>query len=522
MNQALAALNRRAGLPTLAGIAILIVATLWLYRDTALRMVALWGEAETFAHGYMVPVIVAWLLWRKREAFMAHAPSFAPSPSALLVVAATALVWLVGDVAAVNPASQFALVAMLVLSVPAVAGWPAARSILFPLCFLFFAVPFGDFLLPTLMARTADFTVMALRASGIPVFRDGQQFVIPSGTWSVVEACSGVRYLLASLMVGALFAYLNYRSTKRRILFMGVAIVVPIVANWLRAYMIVMIGHLSGNRLAVGVDHVLYGWVFFGIVIGTMFLIGARWAEAPADDEVAGAAVGAPGSTAGARPVWLATAAMAVVLALPLLLLQRLIATEDHSPPVLVAPLLAGTAELAQADPDSLPKWTPSFGNPSATFEQRYNVQGRAVGLYLAYYRNQGPTRKLVSASNALVRSNDSNWNQPESGSRDIAMGERVVTVKTARLRRSVASSDGTTLVAWQVYWVDDRFEASDARAKLWGAWQRLTGRGDDGAAIVIYAKERERGDADALLEGFLSSHLMAIETQFRKTRDGD
>ena len=499
-----------------------MLVTLWLYRDTALRMFALWGDAETFAHGYMVPVIVAWLLWRKRMAFLAQAPAFSPAWAALLLVAAAGFVWMIGEVAAVNPASQFALVALLILSVPALAGWPATRVVLFPLAFLFFAVPFGDFLLPTLMARTADFTVMALRASGIPVYRDGMQFVIPSGTWSVVEACSGVRYLLASLMVGALFAYLNYRSAKRRFLFMLVAIVVPIVANWLRAYMIVMIGHLSGNTLAVGVDHLLYGWVFFGIVIGTMFLIGARWAEAPADDEVSVVAVGAPGRTAGARPVWLATAAMAVVLALPLLLLQRLIATEDHSPPVLVAPQLAGTAELTQTDPNSLPKWTPSFGNPSATFEQRYNAQGRVVGLYLAYYRKQGPTRKLVSTSNALVRSSDSNWNQPESGSRDIAMGERVVAVKTARLRRSVALSDGTTLVAWQVYWVNDRFEASDARAKLWGAWQRLTGRGDDGAVIVIYAKERERGDADALLEGFLCSHLMAIETQLRKTRDGD
>ena len=59
----------------------------------------------------------------------------------------------------------------------------------------------------------------------------------------------------------------------------GVAIVVPVVANWLRAYMIVMLGHLSNNTIAVGVDHLVYGWVFFGIVIMLMFWIGARWAE---------------------------------------------------------------------------------------------------------------------------------------------------------------------------------------------------------------------------------------------------
>ena len=138
---------------------------------------------------------------------------------------------------------------------------------LFPLAFLFFAAPVGEFLMPWLMARTADFTVFALRLSGIPVYREGLHFIIPSGSWSIVEACSGVRYLIASLMAGTLFAYFNYRSLRRRLLFVVVALLVPIVANWLRAYFIVLFGHLSDNKLAVAADHLIYGWVFFGVVI---------------------------------------------------------------------------------------------------------------------------------------------------------------------------------------------------------------------------------------------------------------
>ena len=76
-----------------------------------------------------------------------------------------------------------------------------------------------------------------------------------------------MRYLIASLVVGTLFAYLNYTTMWRRIAFVGVSIVVPIVANWLRAYMIVMLGYLSDNRIAIGVDHIIYGWLFFGLVM---------------------------------------------------------------------------------------------------------------------------------------------------------------------------------------------------------------------------------------------------------------
>ena len=112
------------------------------------------------------------------------------------------------------------------------------------------------------------------------MYREGLQFIIPSGSWSVVEACSGIRYLIASITVGCIFAYLSYRSLRQA---PGCSFwwpsLVPLVANWVRAYLIVMLGHLSGNELATGVDHLIYGWVFFGVVIMAMLLIGARWAD---------------------------------------------------------------------------------------------------------------------------------------------------------------------------------------------------------------------------------------------------
>ena len=180
--------------------------------------------------------------------------------------------------------TQFALVATLILAIISTLGISVSRQIAFPLAFLLLSVPIGDFMMPKLMEWTAWFTVLALRASGIPVYQEGLQFVIPSGNWSVVEACSGIRYIIASVTVGTLFAYLNYVTLRRRLIFIAISFIVPVIANWLRAYMIVMIGHLSGNKLAVGVDHLIYGWVFFGIVIMAMFAIGARWSEnAPAD-----------------------------------------------------------------------------------------------------------------------------------------------------------------------------------------------------------------------------------------------
>src|SRR4029453_4693921 len=124
-----------------------------------------------------------------------------------------------------------------------------------------------------------DFTVTALRLSGIPVYREGTFFTIPSGNWSVVEGCSGLRYLIASITVGTLYAYLTYQKLWKRGLFFAFSVIVPIISNGMRAYMIVMIAHLSDMKLALGVDHLIYGWGVFGGVILLLFWAGSFWRD---------------------------------------------------------------------------------------------------------------------------------------------------------------------------------------------------------------------------------------------------
>ena len=262
--------------------AIAAIGILLVHADTVASIVAIWWRSETFAHGFVVVPIALWLAWRKR-AEIAAVPA-RPWYPALAIVALMGALWLASVAAEAIGIRQFALAFMVQAAIVAVVGLGVARSVAFPLLFLLFAVPAGEFLLPILIDWTADFTVWALRATGVPVFREANHFVIPSGNWSVVEACSGLRYLIASLMIGVVYAAVSYRSPARRAAFIAASVVVPIIANWLRAYMIVMIGHLSDNELAVGVDHIIYGWIFFGVVMALLFWVGSFWAEPDAAD----------------------------------------------------------------------------------------------------------------------------------------------------------------------------------------------------------------------------------------------
>ena len=466
------------------------------YAQTGAEMVAIWYRSVTFTHGFVVAPISAWLIWRKRETLRTMEPR--PSLIVLPLIAVAGVAWLVAQLGAVNAIGQAAFVAMLILAVPAVLGMDVARAILFPLGFLFFAVPIGDFLLPTLMDWTADFAVWALRATGVPVYREGLLLHLPTGSWSVIEACSGVRYLIASLMVGTLFAYLNFRAHSRRWVFVGVAAAVPIVANWVRAYLIVLLGHVSNNRLAVGVDHLIYGWVFFGVVMLVMFWIGARWQEAAA-------AVPVPQPPRASRLTSVVPAARfwSVAIATASIALASPVADV-----VMQIPERAASVQLDFQAPHGWQKavdqsgFLPHFELPSAFANEAWRRDGSTTSLYVAYYRNQTAERKLVSSENVLVTGEHSPWARTTRRERDVEFPAGTYRVAETRLR----APDGRLFVAWRWYWIDGVVTASDIRAKATIAWSRLVHRKDDSAAIVIMAED--------------GNGQRAVETLQRFTRD--
>ncbi len=499
-----------------SGIAVPVVAAvvfglLLLYFDTLRSMVSIWYRSETFAHGFLVAPIALWLAWRERHRLAGLVPR--PFYPALAGVALAGFGWLLGELASVIGVTHFALVFMLQASLVAVLGLEIARRMAFPLAFLLFAVPAGEFLVPAMMNVTADVTIAALRASSVPVYREGNFFLIPTGAWSVVEACSGVRYLIASFVVGCLYAYLVYRKPVKRLAFVAVSLAVPVVANWLRAYLIVMIGHLSGNKLAAGVDHLIYGWLFFGVVITLTFWIGYFWRDPPQETSAAAAPAGSAGASTAAGSLLIAAAFVLSIGSLWPAALAALDAPRNAPPPALAASDLAGPWQPAAP----FTPWKPAFESPRAELNAAFQRDGAAVGLYLAYYRDQRQGAELVSSLNALVKSSDQSWRQAGSGTARLVWKGEPLQAKSALL-----ASPGQRLLAYQWYWVDGRLTAADPLAKLYLAWLKLQGRGDDSALVVVYTPvEDDRTAAERILEGFVADMAPAIDDLLQHAAGG-
>jgi EpsI family protein len=378
-------------------------------------------------------------------------------------------------------------------------GRRVAQALAFPLGFLLLGVPVGEALIPPLMDWTADFTVTALRLSGIPVYREGTFFTIPSGQWSVVEGCSGLRYLIASITVGALFAYLSYQKTWKRLLFVVLSVIVPIIANGMRAYMIVMIAHLSDMKLALGIDHLIYGWLFFGLVMLLLFWSGSFWRD-PEPGNSAQSPTLSPEPVRAPRGA-IAGAAVAVVVlagAWPLYAAHL-----DRSAESVAAPSLPAPAPTQGWSIESTPAtdWRPKYDGATASVFQTYRKGDRVAMLYIGFYPQQRRGAELVTSTNVMVVQKHPIWANVGESHRKEDLGKGSLTLGDA------ASATGQRLLIWDFFNISGQSHA--IRTSRSCSFQEQAPRPRRRGAAIIIAVPYD-GEPDAAAETLRSSREMA------------
>lgn len=234
--------------------------------------IEIWAISEIFQHCFFVFPGAFYLIYQERTK-LAHI-ALSPSWWALPFLCGQIAVYVLGLAGDIQVLMHIATFSMLPTLLWAVLGNRAAYHLIFPLCFMLFAIPIGEEMIPFLQEVTADISVYFLQLTGVPLYRSGLFIEIPEGRFLVAEACSGISFFIASVVIGNLYAYMNLRSTKRRILFVLLAVVYPILANAIRVYGIILTGHLTDMEHAVGADHLIYGWFFFSLVIISLILIG--------------------------------------------------------------------------------------------------------------------------------------------------------------------------------------------------------------------------------------------------------
>ena len=446
-----------------AAFAVAVIVLLAGYWQTVQSLVWAWEHDGTYQYAFLIFPLSLWVAFNLRDQLKANLP--APSLCGLMAVAGLVFAWYAGHLLDVNLVQHFALVALFPALVLACWGWRALWALVFPLGYLVvFAVPWGNGLVGPLQDITAHFAVRALELTGTPVLLNGREIVTPSAVWMVADACSGVKFFIACSALGCLYAYLMYQRWWKRVVFVTLAAVVPIIANGLRVYFTILIGEIWGLEYATGTDHLIFGWQFFGTVLVLLLLAGWFFRDRIVVREYPRADDGKP---VGVRSVvW--PAVIALLIAGPVL------AAGAASPAApeelhLAAPAVVGwSGSLATTD-----NWRPSFSGAAGQVKAVYRAEagGAVIELFHAVYTGK-PRRghTLITYGNNLydparaqiLRS----ASQPvkDTADRNLTAGELWL------------SGAGGSRLVWYWYCVDHRCTRSPLLTKLLQASDVLRG----------------------------------------------
>jgi exosortase A len=470
------------------GVAALAIIALFA-KDTA-EMVAIWWDASTYNHCMFIPFITGWLVAQRREELAAFKPRlWLPGLGFVLL---GGFGWILGEAAGIALFRHAGLVFMLQAMVPVILGPVVTRAVLFPLFYLSFMVPAGEELVPLLQTITADMCMALLALFGIPAHINGIFITIPNGYFEVAEACSGVKFLVAMIAYGALVSNVCFRAWKLRIGFMVLCVIVPIIANGLRAFGTIYVAHLTTAAAAEGFDHVVYGWFFFAFVMALVMAIGWKFFDRGVNDPWIEGLVDQPVQLN--RTPWVgALAALSLVL-IPQGWNAASAASGRHA--------MANTITLPEVKGWSRVKlegflWEPSYAGADHTLIGRYaDAQGNTVDLAIVLYAWQEDGRELAGfGQGAAGKGDNAVWTWAEnSASPNAGKAERIVA-------RGPRSREALTF-----YRVGGVSTGDAGTVKLETLKARLMGRDQAAVAIIVSAEDLDGVPARPLIDSFVAA----------------
>lgn len=374
-----------------------------------------WWNSSTFNHVLLVPLILGWLVHQRAGELARIAPQ-AWWPG-LVPFAAAVLVWVLGAFSGLSLARELGAVLMLIASALALLGPRAGAGLAFPLGYMLFLVPFGEELVAPMQMVTARLTIALVHLSGMAARIDGVFIDTPAGLFQVAEACSGIKFLIAMIAFGALAANVCFKSWWRRAAFMVLSFAVPVLANGVRAWGTVYIAQFVGADRATGIDHVIYGWVFFGVVIALTLAFAWRFFDRPRDD----AMIDPEAINASPRLAALAARRIRPAVALGMLAALALagqgwaMAADSLEAPVPRQIFLPEVPGWHRIDYRPQVAWEPRAQGAEHKLLGSYaDDRGHQVDVFLALYSSQGEGRKAGGfGQGALIPDSPWQWQSP-------------------------------------------------------------------------------------------------------------
>jgi EpsI family protein len=473
------------------GVWLIIAAACVLYWPTTLSYSLAWTDFDNKGntHGYVIAAMCLGLIYLRRAELARLEPQ--ARPSIYVALALASLAWLIGLRAGLQTAHQLLFPLIVWLAIDAICGRRVARSCLFAVAYLYFALPFWGLINGALQSLTILATHVILGLIGIPVRFEGNLVEIPDGIFAIEGGCSGLHFMVVSLAIAAYYGELHRDTLRNRLKLLVLAASCALLTNWIRVSIIITAGHLTHMQsYLVRVSHYGFGWAVFAVAMAVFFILASRLPASRASQRSSWDT--APRNTAAARAGWACMAGCAALTAGPLL---SWIAMRGDATAVAMLPPPASVPGWTGPLPDT-GGWRPVFKGADREELAAYRRGGADIEWYTADYAFQRQGRKLLSFDNSIGG----------AGGFTVVQQEVETDASQPFVGLRLRDPDGAQSLLWYLYKIGPRTTSSGLRAQLWYGLASLLGPVD--SQIVAF---RAKCDADCAsarqqLRGFVAS----------------
>jgi exosortase D (VPLPA-CTERM-specific) len=479
---------------------LLLAPILWLYLQTFRYLGGQLVKSQDLNYALLIPFIIIYLIWEKRDRL--RSIPLLPSWAGLVpCILGLALFWL-GELGGEYYTQYIAFVLLLAGSIWISLGFPYTKEMGFPLTILILMFPLPHLLIQTLTARlqllSSQIGVLFLHLVGKSAYREGNIIDLGFNKLQVVEACSGLRYLLPLLVLALLLGHFTRRSIWQRVVLFFSAFPIAVLINALRIALTGVLSEIWGVQATEGFFHDFEGVFIFMLALGFLMLVlsilalfsrgsrhGGRSGSRPASTKARRLSTGTAAS--GPFLVMLAVLSLSCIAYSAVEFREKVPAVRPFSAfPMQIGPWSGTTLAMEQQFIDTL-----DFSD--YILADYIGPGGHVINLYTAYYESQRKGESIHSPATCLQ---GSGWTFLKAGPLRIetpGLFGGSITVHSALLHK-----DDQKQMALFWFQKGGRILDNVYLLKWYVFWDALTQRRTDGALVRVITPITDDEDADA------------------------
>src|SRR5690554_3842841 len=220
---------------------------------------------ESLSHGLLVIGVFLFFLFKTLPWTARPQTTWVYIVSYVLIAIGSSL-WFLSHTLNISIIEQLILLPLFALTLGAIYGPSSAFTHRFLLALPIFAIPVWDQLTNFLVDLSGTVVGKLVRLVDMPAVIDGNSIFIPYGHILIADGCSGLRYLVIALAMGYIIGYMNRYSEKRMLVVLSIAGLVGLIANWIRIFLLIIVGYQSEMQSSLMADHEYFGWILFGVL----------------------------------------------------------------------------------------------------------------------------------------------------------------------------------------------------------------------------------------------------------------